>query len=63
MTVTNPNYTLLHARIQKFFKGEGGGVEEEIFERKMFVDTVSTRAHIKLDKHSRGLSSIFCFVL
>ena len=47
MTVTNPNYKLLQARIQKVFKGEGGGVEEENFERKMFVDTVSTRVHIR----------------
>ena len=28
----------MQTRIQKFFKG-GGGVEEENFERKMFVDT------------------------
>ena len=32
---------LLQARIKKFFKSKvGGGVEEENFERKMFVDTL-----------------------
>ena len=58
------------ARIQKFFKG--GGVKEEIFERKMFVDTRinacihKNQTNMQLflsSSFSRGLSSIFCFGL
>ena len=61
----------MQARIQKFFKG-GGGVEEENFERKMFVDTPINACTHKYSTNlqlfpsfsfSRGLSSYFCFVL
>ena len=62
-TVINLNMSDIQARIQKFFNW---GVEEYYFERNMFVDT-----HKNLDKDalflssffSRGLSSIFSFVL
>ena len=50
----------IQARIQKFFK-EGGGVEEENLERKMFVDTRNNAClHKKLDKHAT-LSLFFSF--
>ena len=57
------------ARIQNFFKGE---VEEENFERKIFVDTrINACTHknwtnmqlFLSSPFSRGMSSIFCFVL
>ena len=59
------------ARIQNFFKGGGGGLGGESLKEKCLLIVISTRVYITIrqtcsslsSSFSRGLSSIFCFVL